>query len=405
MAETSNEQLRDAFIRHQVDVLRLSGNINKRILMLLNAADEDVRKLILQRIEKLTLEGGVDPGLFTSIRFRNIQADIIALRRRLHKDVLDTWNAEFRALSKGEIGFAAATISGASPVILDLAIPDLRRIQSIVKTSPFRGRILQEWASNLARTDRERILGQIRIGLIEGDNAQQIARRVVGTFRLRGTDGTTQITRNQASAITRTATNHFATQARKELYKANKDILKEEIYLATLDSRTTPICRSLDGNIYSIGRGPYPPQHFQCRSIRVAYFGEEALVNRPFKSSTERQLLREFTRENNLKNVTKRANLPRGFKGKFDAFSRSRVRELTGTTPGTTTYTEFLRRQTTDVQNDILGATKGRLFREGDLTLDRFVDKRGSELTLRELAIKEKPAFEKAGLDPADFIS
>jgi hypothetical protein len=57
--------------------------------------------------------------------------------------------------------------------------------------------------------------------------------------------------------------------ASQSVYKANKKITKEYRYISTLDSRTSTICRNLDGQIFEYGKGPEPPQHFGCRSTTV----------------------------------------------------------------------------------------------------------------------------------------
>ena len=68
------------------------------------------------------------------------------------------------------------------------------------------------------------------------------------------------------------------------------------------------------------------------------------------------------------------------------------------------TYSQFLRKQSVEFQEDVLGKTKARLFRLGKVNLRRFTDRRGDTLTLKELASREKAAFRAAGLDPGDFI-
>jgi hypothetical protein len=56
-----------------------------------------------------------------------------------------------------------------------------------------------------------------------------------------------------------------------------------------------------------------------------------------------------------------------------------------------------------DFQNDTLGITKAKLFREGGLNLDKFVNRNGDELTLAQLAEREAAAFRAAGLDPDKY--
>ena len=129
----------------------------------------------------------------------------------------------------------------------------------------------------------------------------------------------------------------------------------------------------------------------------------EQLGERPAKASTTKQLLREFTEAHKLPKVTSRDDLPRGTKGQYDAFARKRVRELTGRVPSVTTYQTWLKQQSRQFQEDTLGVTKAKLFRDGGLTLDKFVAADGTELTLAQLATKQADAFRAAGLDPGNF--
>jgi hypothetical protein len=160
----------------------------------------------------------------------------------------------------------------------------------------------------------------------------------------------------------------------------------------------TPICRAQDGKQYPVGKGPMPPLHVACRSIRVAVLNGEVIGERPFKAGTEQQMLREYAAANGLGNLSSRDDLPRGHKRAFDEFSRRRMRELTGQVPAKTTYQQWLAKQHAEIQDDILGPTRAKLFREGGLTLDRFVGREGDELTLEELRRRNREAWERAGL-------
>ena len=52
--------------------------------------------------------------------------------------------------------------------------------------------------------------------------------------------------------------------------------IKQYEILATLDSRTSDICRSLDGNVYDVSEAEvginYPPFHPNCRTTTIAHF-------------------------------------------------------------------------------------------------------------------------------------
>lgn len=400
---TTNEEFRDALIRHQVGLMRLNGTIRNRVLDLLNKTEANLQAEIERR-----LLGIVKPGIGVDVKKASVNKRLLIIRNAISNirggaidQVFDIWVKELTAMAQAEPEFLAMAMQTTSPVVLSTVLPDLATIKALIRAEPFEGKTLKQWASNFKQRDIDRITDQIRIGVIQGDSIPSISRRIVGSRGLRGTDGVTELSRRNASAITRTAVTHFSNQAKKAFYLENQDIIGEEVYTATLDARTTAICRSLDGRRFKVGEGPYPPLHFACRSVRIAVIEDAPLATRPFKPTTERMLLREFGQPG----VTSRARLPHGTRGAFDKFARRRTRELVGRVPETIDYSTFLRRQSVEFQNDVLGVTKARLFRRGGLTLDRFVDRRGGELTLRELAIRDKDAFVKAGLNPDEFTS
>jgi len=131
---------------------------------------------------------------------------------------------------------------------------------------------------------------------------------------------------------------------------------------------------------------------------------DDKLVGERFaKPTTERTLVKEFSKSNNLGNLTKRRDLPRGTKKAFDQFSRKRTSELIGKVPAEVNFQEFLTRQSNNFQDDYLGVTKARLFRKGNLKLDKFVNRAGDEIPLSQLAVQQRQAFLSAGLDPDSF--
>jgi len=397
---TVNEELFDALVRHQIYLLRMSGSIRNRIYRLLDATEQDIKDKIIARL------AGTN-GLDTPASVRRMEATLAAIRKtRLTawSQVTEAWLEELQDLATNEPVLMAAVTKTVAPVVLDLALPSANLLKSIVKTNPFEGRTLREWASSIASEDLRRIENAVRVGMVQGESSQQIARRVVGSAALRGVDGVTQITRRNAEAITRTAVNHISNQARREFLNANADLFDEEQYVATLDARTTPVCRSNDGKRFPVGKGPLPPLHFNCRSLRVPVIDGDALGSRPAKPVTERQLLREFSAKNGFPAPTKRANLPHGTKTAYDQFARTRIRDLTGRVPGKTTYQQWLTRQSASFQDDVLGTTRAKLFRKGGLTLDRFVNRAGDEIPLGQLAKQHADAFRAAGLDPEDFL-
>ena len=134
----------------------------------------------------------------------------------------------------------------------------------------FEGRTLSEWIRVQRENDFARIATQVRLGKMLREPPDRTARRVLGEARLLGANGATEQTRQRLFEITTLAGLFIANQARREFVILNGDLFDRELYVAVLDNRTTPICRSLHGKVFEIGVGPYPPLHFWCRSLRIA---------------------------------------------------------------------------------------------------------------------------------------
>lgn len=399
-AQTANEALLDALIRHQTYLLRYSGFVRNRIAAILDASEADIAALIRGRVEGVT-------GVRTPVELRRLlalQASVTALRNKSWEEAARWLEEEMAQLAYQEPIVINGIVTTVSPVLVDTITPSTRLLKAIALSRPFEGRVLREWSAALRAEDVRRIHASIQLGMVAGETGDQIAARVVGTAKLHGVDGVTEMTRRQVQAVTRTAVQHIANNARAEFMQANADIMTGEVFVATLDSRTTPICRALDGKVYKVGDGPLPPLHMACRSLRVAAFDGERLGQRPAKPVTEKQLLREYGEKAKLPRQPKsRDALPRGHKGAYDEFSRKRIRELTGRVPSGTSFQPWLKAQSKQFQEDLLGVKKAKLFRDGNLTLDKFVAPNGRELTLAELAKRHPDAFRAAGMDPAAF--
>ncbi len=397
--KTSNEQIRDALTRHQTYLLRYSGYVRNRIFAIMDATEESLAARIMSRLAGNT-------GLTTPVEIRRQRAlieSIAKLRHEAWDKVDDLLKEEMVALSLAESVSLSETLRIALPVRIETAMPTTRLLRAIALSRPFQGAILSEWVQEMSRNDLRLINNAVQQGMVAGEAMDTIARRVVGSTIMGGRDGTTELTRHQVAAITRTAVMHISNASRSAFLQENADIVEMEYFVATLDSRTTPVCRANDGKTFELGTGPVPPLHFQCRSLRIAAIDGTLLGDRPAKPFIEKDLVSEYAQENKLGDITRRADLPYGTKTDFDKWKRGRIRDLVGPIPASTTYQQWLTSQSTSFQNEILGTTKARLFRDGGLELDRFVDRGGNELTLADLARTEKDAFRAAGLNPDDF--
>jgi SPP1 gp7 family putative phage head morphogenesis protein len=311
---------------------------------------------------------------------------VSVLRSAAWRKIASILRTRFGELSDVEIAFLVLALEKVLTVEYAAKSPD---VSQIVKTTRFEGFVLADWMNRTARADIDRIQQAILIGIAQGQSASEIVTRVVGSKAQKGRNGVTKTSRSNLSTVIRTGTIGTSSAARTIFALDNKAVFAEELYVATLDSRTTPICRGFDGKIFPVGIGPIPPLHFNCRSLRVPVISEDAIGTRDAKALVQAKLVSDFSKGA----AQKRNDLAFGQKGAYDKFERKELINNVGDVPDKVTYSEWLAVQTVAVQNDILGPTRGKLFRSGKIKLTQFVNRSGDEIPLDELMKKHEAAF------------
>ena len=150
------------------------------------------------------------------------------------------------------------------------------------------GQVVSKAFRGIATSQAEQFSQVVRNGLLTGETTPSIAKRLIGSLQFGEEAKTvgqiaaaggqlTQVADNQIIALVRTSINQVANAASQQVYEGNQDITKKYRYIATLDTRTSAICRALDGREFDYGKGPMPPQHFNCRSTTVPVIDYKAL--------------------------------------------------------------------------------------------------------------------------------
>jgi len=391
--------------RNAIDLNRYSNSVARRII---NAYND----IILDSVAQLRAIEDLDDS-FKAARLRSILAQL--------KESLDTWagdsteimvpelqglaelQSEFveeqlrKVLPAGsrslvntvEISpqFAQAVVTTDPTQINVVALSDdlfaavqgapqtfsLTAAQGATVTLP-NGKVVEKAFRGLAESQAERFGQIVRQGLLTGEPTPEIARRLKGRLefgqpaqsvkqlQLAGGE-LTKMANHQIVTIVRTSVNQVSNAASQQVYEANQDVTKKYRYVATLDTRTSAICRALDGREFEYGKGPMPPQHFNCRSTTVAVVDYEGLGLTPPKPG-------------------KRASMD-------------------GPVPANESYGQWLSKQSKATQAEVLGAEKVAYFtrlsnKYGPKdAIAKMVRDDGSELTLDQLrkrygAVKER---------------
>lgn len=395
----ANEIYMDSVIRHQIGVRRYQASVVKDVQKALQEADKDLATQLRLRLARLKAEG--KPIDYTSKRWLAILEDIRRQRAAIIDQLAEDVTGQLTLFGDMEVSRELSVLSSSLPIEYTFTAVPQHLVAAAVTSKPFSGLILSDWFDTLKKAEQRRLMTAIQTGMINGQTTDEIVRKVVGTRKNGYEDGILATSRRDATAIVRTATNHVSNAARDLVWQENSDVITARIWVSTLDGRTSAGCRSRDGKGTPVGNNQLPPDvlplvpktitppaHFNCRSTMIAYINGVGLVgNRPYVIDT---------RTPNKRNIDFRRIAKE--QGKTVAEVRKAwIEKNIGRTPNKTTYQEFLNRQSAAFQDEVLGKTRGQLFRNGGLTVDNFVDREGNELTLKQLAATNPEAFRKAG--------
>jgi SPP1 gp7 family putative phage head morphogenesis protein len=342
MEESANTQLRDKTIAHEIYLQRMYGGTTKDIMKLLKEVEKDlVAKLRVMDMNSEWSIARIDAQLQS---VRAIMSEGYSLiGKELTQQMKDA--AEY------EQEWQIKAIDDSTPVVLDMVAVAPVTLFAAIESKPLQGKLIKEWIDKLDQDSYTRIQDAVRIGLVEGQSYSDVVKRITGTKALQYTDGINSLNARQTQALVSTAMSHATNVASEEFYKANDDLIKGWQFLATLDFKTTTLCKSYDGQKFDLGKGPYPPVHVRCRSSTVP-------------------VLKSW-KEMGMKDP------PPGTRSSLD-----------GQISETINYDEWLRKQSHEKQDEALGKGKAEIFRSG-VKLERFVEN-GKELTLEQLKKIEK---------------
>lgn len=216
------------------------------------------------------------------------------------------------------------------------------KLEAIKLTPLFEGRALGDWWSKQQDDLKFNLETIIRNGNLIGESQANIAREV--RHRL-------DITKRGAETLVRTANASISNSAQSKLMEINKDLIDAKQHLSTLDSRTSAVCRARDGRKWTLDGDPIghsmpfaePPLHFGCRSLI------QIVINTKHKS----------TRASEFGQVS--ADLD---------------------------YGQWLKQQSSEYQNGVLGKQRAQWFRDDKVNLQQMMNQNDRPLTNEQLRSK-----------------
>lgn len=360
-----NEVLQDRTVDRAIDLHRYSNGVVRRMVAILNRTDA---RLMAQLAESLLR---LDRESFTVERLDALLTSVRALNREAYAALFDGLQPTLRDLAESEAGYQARLFKRTLPAAVQLQFPvasvSVDAVYAAVVSRPFQGRLLSGWAANVEASRLALIRNAVRQGYVEGRTTAEIIQTIRGTRALNYADGLLDRSRREVATVVQTALSHTAQTARGAFYDANADIIKALKWTSTLDSRTSEACRIRDGLHYTNEASPKPighsvpwlggpgRLHFNCRSVST-----------PITKSW-----RELGIDAD--------DMPAGTRASMD-----------GQVPADMTYADWLRKQSAERQDEVLGPVRAKAFRAGT-PMEKFYDDKGRFLTLDQL--KERVAL------------
>ena len=338
---SANDFLLDAGIKHQIYVQRYAGGQVKDLVKYLDDAQAEILRQ-LKTVKSLAESRTLNRKLNRIVQLQ--QEGLAKLSAEL--------TAKTMYFAEYEADFAVRTMNTAAAAAV--VLPASEQLRALVTQRPMQLAIsgkagstvqnvtLDQAARQFAGDKADEIRRVIQTGVVEGSTVQSLTRDIVSV---------TNRHKRQAETLVRTSVNHISSEARSAVNQANDDIMKGEEWVSVLDSRTTIGCATLDGKILGFNEPPFTPRHWGCRSLRVP-------------------VLKDEYQEGGLEGT--RASIQ-------------------GPVSAKRTYSGWLKDQSPEFQDQMLGKERGKLFRSGKIKLDQFVDDNYNPVSLEQLKVLDAP--------------
>jgi SPP1 gp7 family putative phage head morphogenesis protein len=348
---TTNEQLVDLYIERAIDLLRLEAGTRGKVVALLDDLEHEL----------VVALADVDPSE-SRRRLARLLEVVRATIRTSYREVSALMAAEIREIIDVEAAWVGRSFNTA--IGIEFVDAGLTRgaLQTLVSDVLIQGAPSKEWWGRQATGLADRFADQMRMGVTAGEPLSKLVDRVRG--KSGGQPGIMAVSKNSAERLVRASVQTAANVGREAMYAENDDIIASLEWSATLDTRTSIWCITRDGKHYHptthkpVGHtipwleGP-GKLHWGCRSTSIP------------RLKTWRELGID---EDEIPETTRAS--------------------MDGQLSSDMTFEAWLKKQSIERQNTVLGEGKAALWRAGKIGFRDLLDQGGRPLTTEELRRK-----------------
>lgn len=353
-ASTANETLVDLYMERAVDFLRLEAGTRDKVLVFLDELEREIAGSIAK----------IDPtGTPDQVKQRKRLTELLRLVRDsikgTYRDVSTLMAREIREVVDSEAAWTGNAINFSTKAgFADVGISS-GFLNTLVSNVLIQGAASSEWWARQAGGMADKFADAMRTGVALGEANSKLIDRVRNPAT-----GLMNMSRTSAERLVRASVQAAANTAREAMYDKNSDLIQALQWSATLDTRTTIMCLARDGHTYSPedhkpkdGGPPWlqgPGKlHWGCRSTSVP-------------------VLKSW----------------RDLGIDMDEIPQTTRASMDGQVPAQTTFAAWLKKQSAERQDQILGVGKAQLYRDGKISVRDLLDQNGRPLTTEQLRAK-----------------
>ena len=254
--------LTEAEARKLLSRLLNKGDIDRLIKLLEAGPNSAAKTEILKELEAPAYQARLE-------RYRQLQNQIDQIMRTVYRQEKEMSSAFYTDLANESYYRGIFRMQQRAEAAFSFSKLDPEAVDKVIKRK-WSGSNYSERIWKNTRTLANELKEEFAVSFLTGRGERETARIIANKF----SQGATV-----ARRLVRTETNYIHTEMNMEAYEDAQ--VEEYLFLATLDLKTSKICRSLDGKIFPVAARKSgkncPPMHPWCRSTTIAVIDRELL--------------------------------------------------------------------------------------------------------------------------------
>jgi len=341
---TVNQKIQNDLILHQALLLNLALKQKRQFRKIL----QENNILIYNEIISAYAEFTRTVSKTENERYEKLARRLAKVRLKAVVEFRKTYDSELKRMMKLEISYIDKSLHDITNLDFETVKPD--NTNDFLKYGSYSGKTPDQHFNTIVANEVNTLLSIVRVAVSDNTSSNQLGKTVKQKLN---------IINGHADSIVQTITLGLANDARRKFFTSNTIILPFEVFVAVLDSVTTERCRDENNKhiIYIIGTAPRPPLHYNCRSAVVPFLNPLAFIG-------DRD---EIVMSNGT--IMKRNN--------FIAYI--------GKAPEPITFVNWLKLQSPENQNKILGADRAKAYRAGELQFTEYDSEGGTPMDLQQV--------------------